>query len=131
MIRLSHLFRLFARDGAATTAAEFALVLPLFLLVVFGTINTALALSAVTRLHFVTERAARCLSVDTSGVCSLDNINSYAKTRYSVGGVSDLIFVATKPNCGYKVQGAGTYEILTGIGSIPIHISASACYPII
>lgn len=75
-------FRVFLRDSAGATAAEFALVLPVFLLIVFGTINMALAMSAVVRLHFVTETAARCLSVNTTGACTAANINTYATSLY-------------------------------------------------
>lgn len=118
-------------NTAGATAAEFALVLPLFLLTVFGTINMSLAMSAIVRLHFVTEKAARCLSVDTSGACTTANIDTYAKTLYQVGGVSGLTFAATTPACGNKVDATGTYNVFTGVGQIPIGISASACYPVI
>lgn len=123
--------RAFARHQAGTAAAEFALVVPLFLLLTFGTINMALALSAVVRLHYATERAARCLSVDTTGSCYAANIDTYAKSLYPVGGVTGLTFVATQPSCGNKVSAIGSYNVFTGIGQIPITLTASACYPVI
>lgn len=123
--------RRYARNTAGATAAEFALVLPLFLLLVFGTINMAFALSAIVRLHAVTENAARCLAVDTTGTCTAANIDSYAKARFPIGGVSLLSFTATQPSCGRQVNGAGTYDVFTGVGKVSIGISASACYPII
>lgn len=123
--------RCYARNNAGSTAAEFALVLPLFLLLVFGTINMAFALSAIVRLHSVTENAARCLSVNTVGTCTVANIDSYAKARFPIGGVSGLAFVATTPSCGSKVDGSGRYDVFTGVGKVSIPISASACYPLI
>lgn len=123
--------RLFARDSAGTTAAEFALVIPIFLLLTIGTMNVGFALAAVIRLNYATETAARCLSVDTTGICTTANIDSYAKSRYAIGNVSKLNFIATQPACGNNVAGAGNYDIYTGFGKVSIGIAASACYPLI
>ncbi len=123
--------RAFIRHDAGTTAAEFALVVPLFLLLTFGTINMGFALSALVRLHYVTERVARCLSVDTTGVCYAANVDTYAKTLYPVGGISGLAFVSAQPSCGNMVTANGIYNVYTGIGQIPITLETTACYPII
>lgn len=130
-LTLFRALRALAGNKAGATAAEFALVLPLFLLTVFGTINMALAMSAIVRLHYATERAARCLAVDVSGSCTAANIDTYAKTLYQIGSVSGLAFTASTPACGKKVDGTGTYNVFTGVGQIAIGISASACYPVI
>ena len=125
-------FRAFVSNTAGATAAEFALVLPLFLLTVFGTINMALAMSSIIRLHYATERAARCLSVDVSGDCTAANIDTYAKSLDPIGGVSGLAYTPDPAaTCGKKVDGNGTYEVFTGVGTLSIGLSASACYPVI
>lgn len=122
----------FARDMGGTTAAEFALVLPLFLLFTLGTINMALAMSSLVRLHYSTERAARCLAVDVQGNCSSGAIDAYAKSLDPIGGLSDLTFTYdAAATCGKKVNGSGTFEVLTGVGSISVPVTASACYPVI
>lgn len=121
----------FARHQAGTTAAEFALVIPLFLLLTFGTINMAFVLSALVRMHYATERAARCLSVDTTGSCYAANIDTYTKSFFPVGGITGLTFVSAQPSCGNQVSGSGVYKVYTGVGQISITLTTSACYPVI
>lgn len=121
-------------DHNAVTAAEFALVVPFFIILVFGTINTALAMSAVTQIHYAAERSARCLAVNVN--LSVDqacktNVDTYAKGWYKGPGVTGLAFVATDQTCGKRVVGTASYEILTGFSSTAVTISATACYPLI
>ena len=137
MSRLSTLLRAklmaMLRDSSGATAAEFALVMPLFIILVFGTINTGLAMSAVTQVHYAAERSARCLSVSVAGNCSKANIDTYAKGLYNGPGLTGLAFTSPSPDpaCGKRVTGSGDYAILTGFDSFTINISATACYPII
>ncbi|WP_162854678.1 TadE/TadG family type IV pilus assembly protein [Sphingobium estronivorans] len=122
--------RAFWRHAEGTTAAEFALVLPIFLLTVFGTMNMAFALSALIQLHYVTEKVARCISVDPTGTtCTTANIDTYAKGLYQGSGISGLTFTASAPACGNKVDASGNYQLFTGVGSLTIGMSASSCYP--
>ncbi|HEY0957662.1 MAG TPA: TadE/TadG family type IV pilus assembly protein [Novosphingobium sp.] len=123
--------RRFLMDRSAATAAEFALVVPVFLLIVFGTINTAITMSAIIQMHYAAERAARCLSVNVTGACTAANVDTYAKTFYNGPAITGLTFTRTTPVCGNKVVGTGTYEMLTGFSSTSVNLSASACYPVI
>lgn len=123
--------RRFVMDRSAATAAEFALVVPVFLLIVFGTINTAITMSAIIQMHYAAERTARCLSVNVTGACTAANVDTYAKTFYNGPAVTGLTFTRTTPACGNKVVGAGSYEMLTGFSSTSVNLSASACYPVI
>lgn len=119
----------FLRCTSAATAAEFALVVPVFLILVFSTINAGLAMSAVNQVHYAAERSARCLSVDVTGACP--NINTYAKGLYNGPTVTGLIFTSSTQTCGKRVIGTGTYPIITGFSSTSVTITAQACYPII
>jgi Flp pilus assembly protein TadG len=121
----------FLHDENGTTAAEFALVLPVFLLTVFSTMYLCMLLGAVASLHAATEQAARCLSVNAAKPCTAANINTYAKNLYSGPGITGLNFVTNVSACGNNVTGAGTFSLFTGLGSIGVNVSASACYPII
>jgi len=121
----------FLRDCSAVTAAEFALVVPFFIVLVFGTINTSLAVAAVTQIHYAAERSARCLSVDVGGNCTAGNIGTYAQRWYNGPGVSNMTFLASQETCGNQVVGSADFAILTGIESTAVTISATACYPVI
>lgn len=124
------LLRHFLGNTAAVTSAEFALVVPFFLVLVFGTINGGLAMSAVNQIHYAAERSARCLSVDVSDSCTGD-VDTYAKQLYHGPSVSGLSFVATTQACGNEVTGSGEYELLAGMASTSFSITARACYPLI
>jgi Flp pilus assembly protein TadG len=121
----------FGHDTSGTSAAEFALVVPFFILTVFGTINTCLALSAVNSMHFAAERTARCLAVGGSTSCS-SNVDTYAKGWYRGPGLNGLNFTgSTDPTCGKLVTGNANFNIITGLNSTAVTINAKACYPLI
>jgi Flp pilus assembly pilin Flp len=124
------LHRSFLRDCSGVTSAEFALVVGFFIVLVFGTINTGLALSAVNQIHYASERSARCLAVHATGDCQ-DDVDAYAKGWYKGPGVTALTFTPTDEDCGKRVVGTANYEILTGFESTAVEISATACYPLI
>lgn len=124
-------FTTFLRDDAAATAAEFALVIPLFLLIVFGTISGSIMMSAVNQVHYAAERAARCLAVDVSAACPSGTIDAYAKKFYFGPSLTGLTFTTTAPACGKRVVGTGSYDLFSGVGSTSVTITANACYPVI
>jgi Flp pilus assembly protein TadG len=127
--RLQRIARGLRRDDSGATAAEFALVVPTFLLLVFGTINVGMAMAAVTQMHFAAQKAARCLSTDVTATCTTANIDTYAKGFYDGPGMNSLSFSASAPACGNKVHGTGSYELVTGFSKTAITIGATACYP--
>lgn len=128
--RIRRLLLAFGRDTSGASAAEFALVMPFFVLLVLGTINTCLALSAVNSMHFAAERTARCLAVGGSTSCS-SNVDSYAKGWYRGPGLIGLLFQNPPDTCGKLVTGQANFNIITGLNSTAVTISAKACYPLI
>lgn len=124
------LIRAFLRDASGAAASEFALVVPFFLLIIFGTFNTCLAMAAVINIHYAAERAARCLAVNITESCTDANIDAYAKNWYRGPGVTGLTFTPSTQTCGTQVIGTGTYTIITGFDATAVSISARACYPV-
>lgn len=122
-----------AGNSSGAAASEFALVVPFFIVLVFGTINTGIAMSAVTQIHYAAERSARCLATTVSSACTKAAIDAYAKGHYNGPGLTAFAFSSptTDPACGKQVTGTGSYEILTGLDSTAVTISATACYPVI
>lgn len=127
MIRPRSLARALPRDDRGTTAAEFALVVPVFLTLIFGTISTCLLMSAVNNIHYAAERTARCQAVNVSGSCT--DADTYAKSVYSGPSVTGLSFVASTQTCGLRVIGTGSYTFFPGVDMSAVSISAQACYP--
>jgi Flp pilus assembly protein TadG len=120
----------FRRDQRGATAAEFALIVPVFLALIFLTINGAIMLSAVIQTHYAAERAARCLSVNISSDCTSGAIDTYAKGFYNGPSLTGMLFTAdTAATCGSQVTGSGSYTLITGLTPTTVNISATACYP--
>lgn len=114
------------RSGAA--AAEFALILPILLLITLGTINGSFMLYAYARLHYAAADAARCRAVKTA-VCSDDATTaSYAMSRLA-GPLVSPSFSRSTALCGNTVTGTATFKVLTGLTATPITMQARACYP--
>lgn len=124
----------FRGDTSGAAASEFALVVAFFIILVFGTINTGLAMSALNQVNYAAERSARCLATTVSTTnCTKANIDTYAKAWYKGPPLTTFAFQAdaTDPVCGKRVTGTGSYAIITGFESTAITITATACYPII
>ena len=126
--RLGKAFVALLRNERGGGAAEFALVLPLFIILIFGTINGSIMYSAQTQMHYAAERAARCKSVDVGSACS--NADTFAKGLYNGPNLGGLLFTATDDaTCGWRVAGSGQYQLMTGFDSTAVTIRADSCYP--
>lgn len=127
--RLRAALSAFSRDPSGTTAAEFALVVPLFVILVFGTINTCLLIAAFINMQYAAQRTARCLSVDIAATCTPGNVDTFAKGLYNGPSVTGLTFASTTPACGTQVTATGSFELMTGLSATSVNLSAQACYP--
>lgn len=118
-----------ARGEGGAAAAEFALVLPLLVLMTLGAIGAGMMMSAAMALNFAAQDAARCASVNS--VCSTQSGVSARGTSKYVGptltGMSFTLNAAAA--CGRQVVGAGTYSLRTGLATVSVPISSTACYP--
>jgi Flp pilus assembly protein TadG len=99
--------------NSGTTAVEFALVLPPFLMLFLGILSASVAVFAAASLHYAVEGAARCNSVNSTLCSTATATQSYAQTLYK-GLSSPVIF--------------GINSFLRPSGwTIPF--SAKACFP--
>jgi len=127
-VRIAGLLR--REDGV--TAVEFALILPLLILLTLGAIGTGMMLYAVNSLHFAVEDAARCVSVRTNICTSQAAMQAYAASRYKGPGLVSMNFALTPAaanNCGNRVVGTATLPFVTGLGTINMPLSVASCYP--
>lgn len=114
------------QDG--TTAVEFALVAPVFIALVIGTLALCVALFLIGSMHFAVEEAARCASVKTA-ICS-DNATTvaYAQNHYYGPNVSPT-FTYVVAACGNSVSANISYSVDLGLRRFTIPVSATACFP--
>ena len=115
-------------DRQGTTAVEFAIVAPVFIAMLLGTLALCVALFLIGSLHFAVEDGARCAAVKTT-ICS-DAASTVADTqsRYFGPNVSPY-FVYAATACGNSVTGSISYSMDVGFRTFVIPISATACFP--
>lgn len=118
-------------DERGSSAVEFALVLPAFLLLIFGAIGGGVLAYATTSLQRATEVASRCVTLQGSLKCAdASAITTAGTNAYSGPFLSSLSFTATPAaSCANKVTGTGTFSAFPGLNFLTVNLSASACYP--
>jgi hypothetical protein len=111
-----------------TTAVEFAIVAPVLILLLIGTIGLCFALFLVGSLHFAVEDGARCASVQTTICSDATSTIAYTQSRYLGPNVSPTFTYATAA-CGKSVSASISYSMDVGFRTFVIPISATACFP--
>ena len=115
-------------DQRATTVVEFAILVPVFIVMTVGLINLALMMFTISSLHYATEQAARCASVQTTVCTSASTTTANATSHYYGPNVSP-VFTYADAACGHQVTGTVTYTLSTGVKDFTVPLSASACFP--
>jgi hypothetical protein len=108
-----------------TTAVEFAMVLPPFLMLLLGIMYGSLAIYTAASLHYAVEGAARCYSFMPACAGSATTTQSYAKSLY-LGPGSPTFTASTghQVNATLKNVVPGTY-----VAPLNVTLSATACFP--
>jgi Flp pilus assembly protein TadG len=127
LIVLGHLNAL-CRDRQGTTAVEFAIIAPVFIAMLIGTLALCIVLFLVGSLHFAVEDGARCASVKTTICSDAASTVAYTQSRYFGPNVSPTFTYATTA-CGNSVTGSISYSMDVGFTTYTIPISATACFP--
>lgn len=122
--------RQFLHDETGGSAVEFAMVVPVVLILIFGAIASGVMMYTVVKLQHATETSARCLSAKRSD-CSLTNITTYATSYYTGPALNGLTFTPTWDSTRqcYKVTASGTFNFFMGQGLLSVPVYTQACYP--
>jgi Flp pilus assembly protein TadG len=118
---------------SGTTAVEFAMVLPAFLMLLLGIMSASVVVYTAASLHYAVEGVARCYSADSSlystatQCVSATTTQSYAQTLYL--GPSSPTFTASTASCGYQVNATLNVVLGTGMAQWNIPLSSTACFP--
>jgi Flp pilus assembly protein TadG len=132
--------RAYRRDERGSSAAEFALVVPLVVMLTMGVIHMSLASYAAVSLHYAVEETARCLSVSannpagaTTACPDATKVQTYGLNRYrglyNISPQFSLVSPAVTCTNASQVSGRGTYTVALGLLNLSIPITAYACYP--
>jgi Flp pilus assembly protein TadG len=122
------LLKSFRPDQQGTTAVEFAIIAPVFIAMLVGTMTLSIGLFLIGSLHFAVEDGARCASVKTTICSDAATTVAYTQSRYFGPAVSPT-FTYAAAACGNSVSGSISYSMNVGFKTFVIPISATACFP--
>lgn len=132
--------KLLRQEGGAA-AVEFAMVFPIFALIVLGLFQVMTLVYSTSSIHWAAEQAARCAVISKSynpapvgdpslGCQTRSSTQSYAATIYKGPQISPTFVASEDSTCaGRRVLGSGTYQFRAGPVSINVPLSAKACFP--
>jgi Flp pilus assembly protein TadG len=120
-------------DCRGNLTIEFAILVPLFLLLAIGVFDIGMVMTQRLELEFATEGGARCLATYNNpnpNPCSTpDATNAFAASLLPAAfGVSASNFVATKTATTGCVTSSFTYQPV--ILPSAITLGTSACWPL-
>jgi Flp pilus assembly protein TadG len=115
-------------DGA--TAVEFAFTAPLFMALVFGIIESGLAMWTQFGLENAVETAARCAAVNRTSCSGSSAVATYAASNTLGVTVPTSDFTYSKVSCGHQVSASYDYAYLTHyFGATKVTMHAQSCFP--
>jgi Flp pilus assembly pilin Flp len=115
-------------DQQGTTAVEFAIIAPVLIALLVGTLALCVGLFLIGSLHFAVEDGARCASVKTTICSDATTTVAYTQSRYFGPNVSPT-FTYAAAACGNSVSASISYSMNVGFRTFVIPISATACFP--
>ncbi|MEH2472014.1 Flp pilus assembly protein TadG [Nitrobacteraceae bacterium AZCC 2161] len=115
-------------DQQGTTAVEFAIVAPVFIALLIGTISVCIGLFLIGSLHYAVEEGARCASVKTTICSDATTTVAYAQSHY-FGPYDSPTFTYATAACGNSVSASINYSMNVGFRTLVVPISATACFP--
>lgn len=117
-------------SGAA--ALEYAILLPVFLMLLLGGIDVSRALWMQVSLDRAVQAAARCASVTPTTCGSTAAIQAYAASQAWGVTVASSVFSVQAQACGVRVTAAAPFQFVTPWIAPPSGtLRSSACYPAI
>jgi len=117
-------------DARGATAIEYAIILPVLLLLLLGITDLGRLMWVQGTLEYATAAAARCAAVDSVICGDAASIQSYAASRAYGLNLSATDFVVTTAACGRRVSASTSFSFITPwITPTGLTLNADACYP--
>ena len=108
---------------------EFALIAPVLLLLLFGTIEAGRALWLQNALHYAVQAAARCASINTATCSSLGTIQSYAASVSGAQFDASVFSWSGTASCGNQVSASYPMSLYIPYVGASLTLTAQACFP--
>jgi Flp pilus assembly protein TadG len=121
----------FGRDRAGTSALEFGLLLPVFLLLFLGIIEFGRALWTQSALQNAVEAAARYAAINYPTCASVSQTKSYAAGEVFGQSIPSSTFSLSCNACGTQVSASLPFSfIVPGLIPYSITLGAQSCHPV-
>lgn len=122
--------RFFLKSEEGTSAIEFAITGPVFIMLLVGLSEGGLLLWRQLGLQHGAEMAARCSVVNKTACGTPSGIQEYAAQRtLGMNPPASTFTVATLP-CGVQVKANYTYQFASSyFGAPSIELTAQSCVP--
>jgi len=119
------------RDARGTTAIEFALVAPLFFVLMCAVIEGGLVLWTQIGLQRGAQAAARCASVNPTLCGTSSDIQSYAAQQAFGLSVAPATFTFSPSACGNQVSANYNFAFFAGyfFNASALSLTAQSCFP--
>ena len=114
-----------------SVAVEYGIILPAFVILIFGLIDTGRLFWAQTTLDRAVEAAARCGAVDTIACGTAVKVRDYAVAEAYGLTIASSDFTVAAQACGVKVTAEYPFTlVIPWIATGAVTLKASACYPL-
>lgn len=120
------------RDEAGAVAAEFAMVIGVAVISMLAIINAGLLFYSYSNLHMATETTARWASIQATVDGETPDATAVTGKfgELYLGATGAPTSVAAEAACGIQVTSTATFSLMLGVGSTPVEMSATSCYPL-
>jgi Flp pilus assembly protein TadG len=123
------------RDERGTTALEFAILAPVFLLIIFGITAVGMLFWTQVGLQHGAVMAARCASVNATRCPDGNAVKNYAVQQAFGLSLPASTFKYSTPSstppspCGNQVSAIYTFVFPNILNLSPLTLTAQACFP--
>jgi Flp pilus assembly protein TadG len=124
-------YRRLCTDIRGGTLIEYAVLLPLFVMITVGIMQAGQVLWTQAALQHAVDMAARCASVNTATCGTPLQVRAYALTQAYGVSLPANTFTASAQPCGNQVVAAYAFTFETMVfPAASLSLSARACYPL-
>lgn len=115
----------FWRDRDGASAAEFALMVPVFFALTIGAMHLCILLYMNSRLQFSVDDAARCAALAYNPCAP----TTRAASDFGFASLGPTFAAANPASCqGTQVTGNVTYSLNVVVTTISVPVTASSCF---
>ncbi|MBT2189088.1 TadE/TadG family type IV pilus assembly protein [Sphingobium nicotianae] len=112
-------------------ALEYAILLPVLLLMILGALDVSRMIWLQVTLERAVEAAARCAAINELTCGSAAQTQDFAASQIFGTTIDAAAFVSASASCGISVTGTVPFTfIIPWVQTRKITLSAVACYPV-